>query len=408
MILIVDSVNGYLLRSGVNLPISISQIHKMTLLFLMLIRILVTNKNALILTALFLVTLLIPSVNYMLSESEIPYKDFIIITKILIMPIAYFYFKSVIIRHPIPAHRRLIRLFHISFWIIVINMILGGLGYGFSQYGAEGGTRGFFYSGNEISATMVTIFAILGYWLWNKKRLLFIPFFLLAIGISLLKATKVAFFGSLLLLVFIPLVSEKRNLFALTRLRLVILSLTAISIPFLIDFLWIAVKKIGIYDRVVYFYHQFDFVTFILSSRNLRVEEGMDIYIHQYSWFEMIFGRGLSGFSQFMFERMPEIHTVEIDFFDLLFYFGAFGGIGLIFSFWLKLLVKSFRERNNPEIPYSPIIFLTNLLLIGASLTAGHIMISAMAGIFIGFYNSLLYYRPVQKPDLREQSVGKE
>ena len=65
-----------------------------------------------------------------------------------------------------------------SFIIIVLNIFLRLFGFGFPMYGLNGleiGSKGFFYAGNEISATLLIVSSFLMYWfkLFNKKDTVF-------------------------------------------------------------------------------------------------------------------------------------------------------------------------------------------------------------------------------------------
>ncbi|GAA0892347.1 hypothetical protein GCM10009122_20260 [Fulvivirga kasyanovii] len=159
--------------------------------------------------------------------------------------------------------------------------------------------------------------------------------------------------------------------------------------------LWYIIKGLPFYDRLNYYYYKYDFITFLLTRRNEILEEAWTTFLNNYNVFEKLFGKGRSGFTDEMATSIFHPSTVEIDPFDLLFYYG-FVGLVVIYGFWLSLLKKSFVRRNEKYMRFAPVVFLINMLLIAMTLLSGHIIYSGMAGFHIGLANALLYTRNSQ------------
>jgi hypothetical protein len=208
-------------------------------------------------------------------------------------------------------------------------------------------------------------------------------FFIFLLILGVLNTSKTAILGILIIIVLLEIPKFFSKKLSLGRfLGLVLLPVFSVVIVGLI--FW-GVQATGLIDRILFFYERMDLVTFILSGRNQMVTAALSFYPTMYSFWDYLFGIGNLEFLGLMGQFNGEPHTIEIDFFDLLFMNGWLG-MGLIIGIYFFIFLRGFFwPRGIEKSPMLPINF--TLLLI--SLMAGHIFNSAMLGISLGFFNGM-------------------
>jgi len=277
-----------------------------------------------------------------------------------------------------------------SFIIIVLNIFLRLFGLGFPMYGLNGleiGSKGFFYAGNEISATLLIVSSFLMYWfkLFNKKILFLIVGFI-TILTSLYLTSKTAILGSILTLLYIQILNPASNKISAKSVffyAIFFLFILPTGTYFIINYL----ASSDLMTRITYFWDRLDIYTFIFSSRNLYLFDFIDIYKKEYNIFEMFFGVGQSTF-----ESLNNNTIIELDFFDIYFAYGLIGVILFIFYIlYILINIKLKIMRRNIFI-FSSYSMYISVLLITLSFFSGHIFNSGMAAVFIGCVFALMYY----------------
>src|SRR5690606_26892232 len=115
------------------------------------------------------------------------------IVKILSPLLGFYYFLSLYKRQPILAQRLFYFTLVVSAAVLLLNMVLGIIGLGYSAYQPMDnvqqsflGVKGFFYSTNELSALLLVLTAVLLSLSWRVSRLAYAIISLLAISIALL------------------------------------------------------------------------------------------------------------------------------------------------------------------------------------------------------------------------------
>ncbi len=396
---LVDAFNGLLIRQGF---FSVSIIYKLCLLAL-IISFLRIYKQALLIFCTLMAYL---SIHFIYSKNFInPLSDLDILIRFYSVIIYYMFFREMIKR----GHgKNIFIVSYLALTIIFINLLLGRFGFGFAQYGSSGdgptlGTRGFFYSGNELaSATVVAISFLLMRLIEYGKYGKFLFYALINIVMAFLSMTKTAIISSIILTLFFPLIKTCKKI---TRLRIKKKSSLFTLFLFIVlpTCFFIAVKyamnETGIFDRWAYFYEKSnDLISFMLSGRNSRVEDALSAFTHNFGPMEMLFGVGNEW-------------STEIDFFDILMKAGISGAF-LSYGFYFFMLRKSILcIKSNPYSIYSAFII---FLLICISFTAGHTLFSGMAGPLIGALLALgtcrTYLEPRKISSLRNNmppKVGK-
>ncbi len=390
--LIVDSFNGYLLKSGVT--ISISQIYKSLILILMLVTILLySRKYSFYLLLLFAIFLSMATLHIFYFPSRSNYaNDVIFFNKLIFVIVCFIFFKYLVLKNPAKIRVFFFAFFLFSLLVIYINIVLSVLGFSLYQYEYELiGSVGFFYSGNEVSALTIAVVSPLLFAVWDKNKFLYVIFAFFLIPFAVLIATKVAIAGTILLIIFIPFLHERDKIFRLTKTKVkTVLLFSLIIIPFAGYLSVLLIKQVGISERWLYFYNTFGIYRAIFSGREDFISSGLTLYINDYSFLQMLFGQGYLRFQENLF--VIGLKGTEMDLVDILLSYGIVGVI-IIYSFWIYLILNSARRFTQKEYYYAPVVFFTNLLLIAISLTAGHVLYSAMAAIPIGFLNAMVFYK---------------
>ncbi|MBN7817581.1 O-antigen ligase family protein [Algoriphagus pacificus] len=383
--LAVDCFNGVLLRIGIG--ISISQLFKMAILFGILLYLIRSNLTYFLLSLALILAFIVPPITQSLSSGEtstvvgnIGYN-----LKLLLFPISFFFFAS------LPKYdwgqSRLFKLFAwFNFALIATNILLGVMGIGYSQYnGPEGGIggRGFFFAGNEVAGIFVLFSATCWYLIRDKSFLFKSAFFIFLLLLGILNASKTAILGILLIISLLEIDLQVPKKISLAQLfKYLLIPIIIIAIPVV---LYIGIKSTGLIDRISFFYQRMDILTFILSGRNQMVLGAMTFYPNIYSFWDYLLGLGNLEFLEQMRIFHGVAHTIEIDFFDLLFMNG-FLGVVIILGFYLLILIRSIIPSGREVTKY---MWAVNLILILISFMAGHVFNSAMLGISLGFFNGL-------------------
>jgi hypothetical protein len=374
----IDMINGLILRESSGDSLSLGQIYKLPILIVMLFAMLIKPRLFLVIISLFSIlfvsTLLRLSFNF-----EIYIKDIISILKWL-TPLISFYFFSELFKLNLLS-RSLRNWIYFSYLVMAVNILISLFGFGFPMYsnamGAKIGTRGFFYAGNEVSVTLLVLYSFVAYQIIKSK--FSFPFFLLNVFLAILVSSKTVILGIILVYLLIRNIGKQSK----TINSRIIIKRTVLTILIIISlfYLFSAILSTPFGDRLIFFYNKLDFLTFILSGRNLFFLNNYDLLRANYNFLFVLFGVGYSEYSA-VFKKM-----VEIDVLDLFFTFGLVGVTIFIFSI-ARLLYTTYESRFNSE-KYRFSYYLTLVLILSSSMT-GHTFNSGMAGIFIGF--CLAYY----------------
>nr|WP_262510032.1 O-antigen ligase family protein [Aequorivita lipolytica] len=384
----VDTLHGFVMQKGINLPISIGQFYKFIIIVLLLFRFLFRPKS-LFISVFFVLILILPTVYQIIKQGDVTFlfSDIIKISKYLAPLFAFLFFVDYIKREGEHGIKILLKLIQFSYIILIGNVFLKyvGLGYPMYEYGNIG-SKGFIYAGNEISALLVILSAIIAYDLWRRgENLKYFLFWGLTFFAGLTVGSKTGSIGVLVIFLLIPL---KRPSFRISLKKILFFFISFFAIiPAALYFAWFYIQDTQLYIRLDYFYKKSDFLTFILSNRNVFFENAHKNYIEEYSLLEKIIGIGQTNY-----ESLNNGQIVEIDMADILFSLGIFGLIYL-FAITLFLLIQAFRFSTNRNYTYSKFVLLMIFVLFGISATAGHIYSSAMIAVFMGLLFALMYFK---------------
>lgn len=371
----VDIMNGFLIEK---FNISISLFYKFSIVFLMIL--LSVNKKIVqyfiiinILILLFLIHFLI-SENFLISVLGL---DWMI--KFMLIFISYLYFSSLNLKQ---FKRNSLIFIKYSFLFYAFNFIIGAFGFGYNTYSNNEGVKGFFYAMNEVAIGVLICGGILQMiFISSRYYLLFLFVSFLVIFIGVLSSTKVMFIGALIVFLYFLYihVSDSINNKRINKKTFFLFITVHIILPILILFsFYYAYYLTNIFDRLQYFYNKLDILTFVFSNRNVYAKMALDLFLNNYNSIEILFGSGVLWTYAF-----NDINMVEIDLIDFLMSYGLFG-VFITYGFYIFIVLKNqFKKRIYYR--YTNIIM---ILVLCISLTAGHVLNSGHAGIFLGLLMS--------------------
>lgn len=289
--------------------------------------------------------------------------------------ISYFFFSSIARSNGVLFKRKIMTFFYTNISFLIFSLFLGFLGFGFHTYGEfSAGNKSFFNGANDLG---VVIFVLLSFFVGRfsemnstkgSKYIFLFVFFIMALSI----ATKFIFLALILLVFYLVLYtgSGVRSVLLLKRIgwSLVLLFIFIPSV-------WAIFRELGALERLIYFFEKNDDFWFIVFSGRIDyVIRDITFFANSGLYFQIF---GLGGGK-----------TVEMDFFDALFNYGWLGVV-FVYAFYFYIFRVSYKASNKSNSV--SIIKFVNLILILASVITGHVLFSAMAGIFISAINSLVY-----------------
>ena len=375
IMLIVDSVNGLTMRAA---DFSVSAPFKGLLLVLVVLYLQRWVSVSLVLLVLLLFIFVhffvLGDVVSALSSSEILFKCFSIV-------IFYWFFRRLLQNRD---HHTVVVIAAVAGIVIVANLMVGLAGFGYAQYVSADettiGSRGFFYSGNELSVIYVLVVSIILMKLIVEARFFwYIAVGLIATMLSVLLATKVTILSVLLLFISFPFLSvmDRRLLnFRLSRKKLRFAALISVLFPAVVfSSVYILLYEINLIGRLEYFYSTADFVDEAMSGRTLLAADAWSIFSRDYSTIATLFGRG-----EYCDGSLDASQLVEIDPVDILMAYGLIG-LCLVYGFFTAIMVQV--AMNVQHSPFGKYVLFTTVLLMGISFTAGHVVYSGTGGYLL-------------------------
>jgi len=286
-----------------------------------------------------------------------------------------FYFLLYSIKKNNVTLKQFISIISFSYIIIIINQILGYLGFGKSTYDFdyEGvGTTGFFFETNAYSIIFLTIASILLFQAFNNKEYFKLSLYVLLnfiIGFSI--GTKVAMVGIVIVHFIILFYLSKKYFFLIACL----------SICFAI----LNFNKIMESSQVTKINKNMDYLGTnegLFSGRLERLDKCTSDFFDKYTTFEQFFGIGDD-----QIKNNTQIGGIaEIDYIDILKKNGIIGFIIIYFSF-ISICINQLKNYKKYKIREFKIIFLLNIIFLIISSTAGHLFLSGSAPIFLALLN---------------------
>jgi hypothetical protein len=359
--LAIDTLTGFMLNYGYTL--SFSQPYKLVLTVLMLVSIAAKNHNYICFIFFLLTWLFLSLIFYLNGNADffVSYRDYYKIITIQI----YFYYFCTLLKKKYKEYRMFNNVFLLSTFVLILNIVAGKFGYGFRTYEHIDATttKGFFYSGNELSVLLPCLYY---YWLskikWSGIKM--ISVYIIALWLAMMVGTKTGllfcFFISIIDFWFVR--TTKKTKFLLP-LYIILLIICVIYIFPKTDYykIWESFfkgKNIEKSEKIL---------SILLSGRLGRLIGLFDLWKMNISPVNILFGMGY-------------ISSCEIDPFEVLFFYGALFFF-LTLSYYVRLILFSLKKRNMK-------LFYFNIVYLAVSFTAGHVWYATMTGLFYTFINA--------------------
>jgi hypothetical protein len=400
---IIDQLNGFM-QAEMGIAFSISQILKTVYLLLSFVFLAKLNRKYLLLVMIFISILSAPLFINVFSERIIflsVFGDLAFIFKVITFPAFFLTFITLSSRFDDVITIRFCRkTVNWIFYILLFALLASVVGFGKGMYGdvenMKVGFKGYFIAGNELSSLFVVVYTFFLYFSVlndNLKKIYFKVF--MGMLCAVLMSTKTTLISFVLVTLSVPalnyyfsgrsfvklIAGNTRKIFA----GIIFLSSSLMGIYYLFR------QNIDLYiDKMTYALSMADsFLTFLLSARNLRYADSLEIY-DNYSLIEKIFGTGWTYPQHFIEKRIWGWGSSETDWLDLLVAHG-FVGVVSVYLFWLAVLFFTGRNFFGKISGFSVPSFIAMFLLLVNTTFSGHILYSAMTGIYLAFFISFQF-----------------
>lgn len=381
--LVIDTLNGFFAQQ-LGLDLKISQLFKLSMIFLGLYILLCWKSRFTSFLVLFFAILIFAPLVRLLTDPGVEFfsYDLAMATRIFLT--------MVVLCFCIESRRREPKQFRdwsrlsltIGFWIVAVNVLSGYLGLGFPTYPSTGtGFKGFFQAGNEVSAVFILLSTYMLHLVWNEKSLMiYVAFslFIMLIGISI--ATKAGVLFSAIIVLLTPIANMRARLLSLQSFLFFIILCLALFSMLYFAFEWLS--SMPFYSRMSSKFSQMNWLTFILSGRDVFVSGYWQSINDINGFFTVFFGDGGNAMSTIFAKN-----TVEMDPIDIYMYFG-FPSLMIAFSISAISIYLPLERLNSGY--YAPGILLANGGLFFFAVLAGHVWSSAMLGIAWACFNAML------------------
>lgn len=399
---IIDTLNGFVLSAGINLPIGV--FYRLICVAFLVFQILkkgFTSNVYTILTCMFLfsgiITLLVQTI-VLQNESSAFFYDLTNMVKFFLWVLIPYYVYQRAAQLKEGQYEKIFLTISVLFTLgLLIPYILG---IGNQTYaGSDAGYKAFFFANNDTTIGFIVSTTYTGWYLFEKmkqmKFLSLVAICLLYLGNLLgllLLGTKTGIISGVLitLILIIRFFFFQRRVGAGVKLITGILTLFIVSIVYIKGRFFIGSVISELTGRLSYFYGLYnnDILRFLTSSRSNFLEVAFSYYTETGNFLLRLLGFGF-------YTRVAEWkggYLVEMDFVDILFSLGIIG-LFVTVMLLLYLLIKACKKRTI----YS-ILFII-LILYGA--IAGHVLFSALSSTLFGLVCGGLF---IQKESLSEKN----
>lgn len=402
--LIIDQVNGFLQKeAGVN--ISVSQLVKfgyMTAFFFLMLLYCKISRMIIIVSGFVLsIPLLLNIFSHKMIFSSF-FADLVFIFKLLTFPMFFLFFYEYGKNNKFLLSEKILdKAITLIFYMVFFALILSLLGFGLPMYDDENikiGHKGYFIAGNQLSSLFIVIYSFYLFKILRDRTIRYvIPVIFFALICAVLMTTKTTLLSFVLVTFSVPMLKYlydggtitgliKKNIKLLVSFFFLIFTgLTAVFFMF-------REQIENYYDKLVFGYERAGtLVTFLLSARNERYAHSFKLF-SEYSMTEKILGTGWTFPQHFIGMRLFGFGHAETDWLDLLVAHG-FLGVILIYFFWISVLVFTLRKYRSRTSSYSVPAIISMFLLISNTALSGHIVYSALIGMYLAYFVSALFIK---------------
>lgn len=385
---LIDVLTSFQVRNNIGL-FSIGTIIR-GLFFLFIIIYLYKNNYSRKSILLFLLYVFLAMIYY-LSDSKINiFSEIINIIKIFYLPFIICFFNNY-------ENEKINDKFILGIYLIYLNLILipylFNVGYNISDvYVNKKGYLGLFYSGNEISAVILSLMPVAVNYIYNSKNYILKVFVLLETLFSImLIGTKTLFLGFIVIVLYFIIKYIKNNFILLsTKMKLIFVSIFILCISILV----LVTPRLSVTKNLN------------VSLNYYKIEKLDDLFTYE-SIDNIIFSKRLTYLNKINSEykkgdlksyiygigntKIMNIKDIEIDIFDIFYSIGIFGTF-----IYLLILIVSINK-----VKLKGYYKLSLILILIASLFSGHILTEPMVTIYIG----LLYILNKNKKEDNKKKI---
>lgn len=377
---IVDCINGFLLSNYGDASISVGQIYRLLLIMLGITYIIKFYKKSvynsfLIISSIYFIanTLFTYFFHYKLKVllSDLIYASKALLPIIVISACYLAYREKIINKRTIEKVIKF-NIYFVPFSLIILKVFNLGM----TAYD-NAGFKGYYFSNNEINVVLCILFIFSWDNLYkrikirNYKEILiaslvliyvFIPMLLIGSKTSIIVGLAV----SILYIINVIRISKRPYLTLSIILAIILISICLLSVVFRNEIN-------GIIMRQRYFAGRFDYLTFLLSYRNIYFIELWNTLKSNVGIFTILF-----GFRRTVNTLQTTFMYIELDILNVFINYGIIGVVCL-YGFYLKVFYDSFHRKVKDIFPYR----LSFVVVMLFSTFAGHVMFSALAGTFL-------------------------
>ena len=361
---VVDSLNGILISVGVSGLGTIYKLVTLGILFLFALRNGTLTKGTFLYTLLAVIYLLfsIFSNMYILSgkliNADYPIK--------LLFNILTFSMLITCWNAGYISGESIYRILNINTWLMIFAVLVPyALNMGSTIYASGVGYKAFFYSNNELSASLIVLFYFSLYRITQKITLPRIGQLLgIAICVLLLntKSGIIACFAGCGLYIVEYMFRKE------ARFKGLVFIAVCFGLYVAKDFIIAQVQNFMSRQTFLYELYGGSMLDTLLSGRTFFLKEAWNYLVNGPSHsFRLLFGNGFCS-----------THLVEMDFIDIFFYLGAIG-VAMVTLFIFVIL---FRSRKNFKADHSIMRPFGYLMVVGFAFLAGHVIFMATAGCY--------------------------
>ena len=364
-LLLVDSISGFILLNNIS-TISVSIFYKFIFISICLVIVFSRgNRSARLHVSLLMLNIIIVGLGFVFLERE-SYAIYYII-EIFKLFSTFFIFYG-IISIPSRFYPKLNNFYKFTIIVLLFNMLLSFLGFGFKSYG-DYGFKGFIYGGNALSGIVVIIATY--YLLISKSNVTMFIKLVFLLFISYLLGTKSAILG-----VFLSYVIIVASNFRLkdSSIIIFILFLFFIMAPFVID----SFVNTAMFERLNYFYNNGGIEVLIFSGRLEFL----------FSLWDEFSDRGLTsyffGLDPLIRESYPQSIS-EMDVTDIILTFG----FPTLFFYIISMVYVISNIFCFSKNILRKVAVITSIVLICIGTVAGHVLFNGVITPYWGVVLSL-------------------
>jgi hypothetical protein len=294
--------------------------------------------------------------------------------KLLLFIIIYYNFDRFVKIKQITS-KSIFNILKFTFITIIINQILGKMGFGKATYtygDIRIGTTGFFFESNAYSYIFLLVSMLL--YLRIEKTISNqwkIVYFCLNVIVAITIAMKVAILGTILMML----------IFLWKKNKLIIVILVSIIICFIVIFSDVILES----DQMIYYiehYSSDDTNSAVFSGRESRLQNSIPTYLYKFSFYEQVFGIGQNRMLNDRFLGGAS----EMDYIDVVKSNGIIGFF-IVFGSFLWICNLQWKMYKRTKFPEFRIVLIFNLIILIASSLAGHVFASGSTPIYLALFN---------------------